>query len=308
MPYYLAMDVGGTRTTYVLADGTRILARTESGTVKRLRTTPEIASINLHGALREIEALSGVPLHEVQCVCAGVAGITIPLVTDWLRDALRQQVGGELLLLGDVEIALDAVFPGQPGILVLAGTGSNVAGRTMNGHVTTAGGYGPVLSDQGSGHRIGSQALRAVFLAIDEGKENLMLASILDFWKLDSAGDLVSYANTCPASELSSLTPVVLRCAQAGDALALRVLENEGEDLAYLALLIHSRLLQADGAAWQPKVAFAGSILQHVHPVRDALLRALRRDLPGIAAAPDIADPVLGALWRARRSKSRRGE
>ncbi len=307
MPYFLAMDVGGTRTTYVLADEARVLARTESGTVKRIRTTSETASSNLQNALIEIEAQSGVSLRNVRRTCAGVAGITIPLVTDWLRDALRQHVGGELLLLGDVEIALDAAFPGRSGILVLAGTGSNVAGRTGNGKVTTAGGYGPVPSDQGSGHRIGSQALRAVFLAIDEGRENLLLDAVLDFWKLRSADDLVSYANTCPASELSSLTPVVLRCAEAGDALSLSVLEKEGEDLAYLALLIHRRLLEADGPAWHPEVAFAGSILHHVHPVREALLRTLRRDLPGVLAASGTVDPVLGALWRARQNASEQG-
>ncbi len=40
-------------------------------------------------------------------------------------------MSGELILLGDVEIALDAAFHGGAGVLVLAGTGSNVAGRTM---------------------------------------------------------------------------------------------------------------------------------------------------------------------------------
>ena len=82
--------------------------------------------------------------------------------------AFHARVAGELLLLGDVEIALDAAFPGQPGILILAGTGSNVAGRSRSGKITTVGGWGPVLSDQGSGQRIGSETLRAIFLAIDE--------------------------------------------------------------------------------------------------------------------------------------------
>ncbi len=304
MPYFLALDVGGTRTTYVLADESRVLARTESGTVKRIRTTAQTAAATLEGALRDIEAQSGVALRDVSCTCAGVAGITIPLVADWLRDALGQHVGGKIILLGDVEIALDAAFPGESGIVVLAGTGSNVAARTRAGRVTSAGGYGPVLSDQGSGHRVGSQALRAVFLAIDEGRPNQLLDAILAHWNLPLPNDLVSFANTCPVTEISTLTPVVLRCAEAGDALATEILEREAGELAHLVLLLHRRLLLADGALWHPRVAFAGSIMQHVLPLRTALLRKLHDGIPGLSASEGTLDPVMGALWHARQVTS----
>ena len=294
------MDVGGTRTTYVLADETSILARTESGTIKRIRATEELAMENFKDAMRTLQAQSGVSLREVRCTCAGVAGLSIPLVADWLRSTLHQHVGGEQLLLVDVEIALDAAFPGESGILILAGTGSNVAGRTRDGQVTTAGGYGPVLSDQGSGHRIGSQALRACFLARDEGRPNILFDAILQHWNLLVPDDLVSYANTCPTTEISTLTPVVLHCAERGDSVALEVLEREAADLAYLALLIHRRLTKSNGTMWHPRVAFAGSIMRHVHPLRKALLRILHQQIPMLSATETIIDPVLGALWGAR--------
>ncbi len=300
MAYFLAMDVGGTRTTYVLADETRVLARTESGTVKRLRTTAEAAAVSLEEALHDLEAQSGMSMRNVRCTCAGVAGLSIPLVADWLRDALKARVGGERLLLVDVEIALDAAFPGQSGILVLAGTGSNVAGRTRDGRITTAGGYGPVLSDQGSGHRIGSRALRACFLALDEGRPTILTDAILQHWTLKTTDELVSYANICPVTEISALTPVVLRCAEQDDALALEVLEREAAELAHLALLIHGRLQREDGASWSPKVAFAGSVMKHVHPLRESLLQRVRQQIPGVFITKEAIDPVLGALWRAR--------
>ena len=37
MPFYLAIDAGGTKTDYLLADETRELARVRSATIKRLR-------------------------------------------------------------------------------------------------------------------------------------------------------------------------------------------------------------------------------------------------------------------------------
>jgi N-acetylglucosamine kinase-like BadF-type ATPase len=301
MAYFLAIDAGGTKAEYALADDRHVLGRAVSGTIKRMRTTAEIATENLSGALDELTALTGVSLSEVKRTCVGTAGNTVPLVTDWLRTELGRRVGGELLLLGDVEIALDAAFPGGSGILVLAGTGSNVAGRSAAGVMVGAGGYGPVLSDQGSGHRIGSEALRELFLAIDEERPTLLLEAILAHWRLTSTDALVAHANTCQVSEFSSLVPVVLACADAGDAAAQEVLRRQGEELAHLALLLHRRLERLNGAAWHPRFAFASSILQHVRPVRQALTATLERELGSLEIPEGVVDALNGAVWRARR-------
>ena len=168
MSFYLAIDAGGTKTDYVLANDSEVLARVRTGTIKRMRTDAATAGANLDQALKELTAATGVAMGEIQTTCVGTAGETVPLVADWLREAFAARVGGELLLLGDVEIALDAAFFGKPGVLIMAGTGSNVAGRAHTGALTTVGGWGPALADQGSGHRIGLMALRGAFRAIDE--------------------------------------------------------------------------------------------------------------------------------------------
>jgi glucosamine kinase len=167
--FFLALDSGGTKTDYVLADETRELARVRTGTIKRMRTDAETAAQNLDSALRQLTALSGVSMHSITRTCVGTAGESVPLVAGWLRGAIMSRVSGELMLLGDVEIALDAAFLGEASVLVLAGTGSNVAGRMSRGALISAGGWGPVLADQGSGHKIGLEGLRTAFLAKDEG-------------------------------------------------------------------------------------------------------------------------------------------
>ena len=299
MAYFLAIDAGGTKAEYVLGDETRVLAHTYSETIKRMRTTAEIASENLGAALTELRRASGVPLAEIQRTCVGTAGNTVPLVTDWLYEEVGKWVGGELIVLGDVDIALDAAFPDSSGVLILAGTGSNVAGRGPGGERAGAGGHGPVLSDQGSGHRVGQEALRAVFLAIDEEQETLLLPAILKHWELRDADALVAYANTCSPSYFSGLSHVVTTCAEAGDVTALRVLQKEGETLAHLGVLVHRKLERLAGRPLQPRFAFAGSILRHVEPLRDAMTSHLRRETEDPLLV-GIVDPIEGALWRAR--------
>jgi N-acetylglucosamine kinase-like BadF-type ATPase len=233
--------------------------------------------------------------------CVGTAGDSISLVTDWLREAITSRVNGELLLLGDVEIALDAAFPGEAGVLVLAGTGSNVAGRTHAGALTVAGGWGPALADQGSGNRIGHEGLRAAFFAKDQGRSTRLLQDVLDFWKLASVDQLVEYANSTPPPDFSTLAEVVLRAAESGDKVAAEVLRREGEDLAHLACLVIRRIQHASApGTWSPSVAFAGSIMEKVYPVREALMTALNREFATIHALTGVVDPIAGAIWRAR--------
>lgn len=302
MAYFLALDVGGTKTTYVLADETRELARVTGGTIKRLRTDAKTASHNLDRALEELSAISGTPMSAVTRTCIGTAGISVPLVVDWLREEFERRVGGSLLLLGDVEIALDTAFHGGPGVLMIVGTGSNVAGRSTNGQLTTAGGWGPVLSDQGSGHRIGYCALRDMFMAYDEEQPTLLMDAVLKFWNLTSIDQMIEYANGSPAPDFSQLSAVVLDCALKGDAVAKRVLQREGEELAHLALLVIRRLERFEGHAIpSPQIAFTGSVAEKVMPVREALLAAMRREYPDLVEREGVVDAVLGALWRARQ-------
>jgi glucosamine kinase len=303
MAFFLALDVGGTKTDYVLADETRELARVRSGTIKRMRVDARTAAVHLDGALAELTAKSGVAMASVERTCVGTAGETVPLVTNWLREEIGARVGGELIVIGDVEIALDAAFRGGAGVLVLAGTGSNVAGRGGDGRLMGAGGWGPALADQGSGHRIGLEALRAGFLARDEGRSTRLLEEAMAFWEVGSLDLLVEHANRIPAPDFSRLTEVVMRCAQAGDAVAAEVLKQEGQDLGYLARLMVRRVLAASGSSERlPRMAFAGSIMEKVMPVREALIDFVREEFAGIETVEGVIDPIDGAVWKARMS------
>jgi glucosamine kinase len=303
MPYYLAVDAGGTKTDFALADETRELARARAGSIQRQRVSEEVARETLSDALRRLEAETGVAMQSIARCCIGTSGESVPLVTAWLREAFGASVGGELLLLSDVEIALDACFHGARGVLVLAGTGSNLAGRAATGKIVTAGGWGPNLADQGSGQFLGLEALRRGFLAIDEERETTLLDRACSHWKLASRKALIEFANSNPAPNFTTFAPVVVAAAEEGDVVAGEVLAKAGQDLAFLAGLLIARIrrLESGDAFAPPPVAVAGSILGHVAPVREAMMAALRVAYPEIQLLDAPADPVLGALWRARK-------
>ncbi len=307
MAYFLGVDAGGTKTEFLLGDESRELGRVQSGSIKRLRRDEAATQQNLTYALGELAAQSGVSMLSVARCCVGASGSTAPLVSDWITNAFRPRISGELLLVEDVDIALDAAFHGGRGVLILAGTGSNVAGRGGDGQIVTAGGWGPALSDEGSGFFLGLDALRRGFRALDQGRTTMLLETIQSYWGLTSLGELVEYANANPAPEFSALAPLVIACAMQGDEVAAEVVRHSGEELAALAAIVIERIRTTEEALGQKfemlSIALAGSILEKVPRARHALEEALTRRYPDVEILPDSVDPAQGALWRARQGR-----
>ncbi|HEX3893963.1 MAG TPA: BadF/BadG/BcrA/BcrD ATPase family protein [Terracidiphilus sp.] len=309
MPFFLGVDAGGTKAEFLLGDESRELARVRTGTIKRMRADAETVEANLDGALRQLTAASGVAMQSITRCRIGTAGETVPLVTDWLREAFGRRIGGELEIVGDVEIAVDAAFRGQRGVLVLAGTGSNVAGRASDGTIVTAGGWGPILADQGSGHFIGVEGLRRGVLAIDQQRPTRLLHLAMQHWQLDSLGALIERANARPGPDYSKLAPLFAAAADEGDVVAQEVLALGGADLAFLAGLVITRIRTIESPSDSnpfvpPAVAITGSVIERVSKLREAMYAVLRRTYPGINLVEAPADPPAGALWGARGAKN----
>ena len=247
MGLFLAIDAGGTKTRCLLADDKKILARASTGSVKLMRVTEEEATARLREMLAEVSAAAGQPLSGVTRTCIGLAGSTIEAVREWAEREIGSIASGDLVLCGDEEIALEGAFQGGPGILVIAGTGSNVMGRAADGTMYGAGGWGPALGDEGSGYWIGSEALRAGFWAKDRGVATILLEEIGESWGAKALGEIVEMANARPGPDFAALAPIVAKCAESGDDLAVAVLERAGDELAEQVALVALKMKESGG-------------------------------------------------------------
>ena len=70
-------------------------------------------------------------------------------------------------VLNDVDAAHLGAFAGEPGILILSGTGSMAWARDETGTSSRVGGWGDVIGDEGSSHWIGRRALGLVSQSLD---------------------------------------------------------------------------------------------------------------------------------------------
>jgi N-acetylglucosamine kinase-like BadF-type ATPase len=304
MSFFLALDAGGTGTECAVADDEQILARARGGSIKILRVPEEEARKTLRALAADAADRANIRLDQITAACAGVSGFRVPAVGNWLRAALGELVKGPVVVCGDEEIALDAAFPGESGVVIIAGTGSNAVARTSTGRRVNVGGWGPALGDEGSAYWIGQQALRASLRAWDRGEPGLLLQRVAEHWQAADIWQIVEKAHGLPPPDFAALAPLVNACAEQGDRICREVLAAAGQELAEAGALAFAKVwaLERDYSP-APGVAFAGSVLRGSSIVREQMIESLRRALPTVHILPEAVDPILGALWvlRGRR-------
>jgi N-acetylglucosamine kinase-like BadF-type ATPase len=94
-------------------------------------------------------------------LCAGVAGAGRLAEQVALKGELESRVLAEsILVVTDARTALEGAHCGSPGIVCIAGTGSMVLGRNASGEEARAGGWDPVLGDEGSAYWLVLESVR----------------------------------------------------------------------------------------------------------------------------------------------------
>ena len=296
MPLYLGIDGGGTQTTCAVGDDLGVLATSVAGGSNIVRVGEPEARTNLREAITKACAAAGVSPAAVEAAVIGIAGSSVPPVKEAVAALIGDLVPGEIEVVGDMVIAMEAAFPGLPGVVVISGTGSVAFGRNHLGEAGRAGGWGSAISDEGSGYWIGRAAVSAAARARDAAASTTLLRGILDCWRLNSPEELVQKGNASPA--FAELFPLVESAATAGDPLAEQILVAAGSELATMASVVIGRLWPAEQAVW---VAIGGGVFAHSPLVRCTFWRQLRAARPCAAVSFKIIQPVAGALWMARR-------
>jgi glucosamine kinase len=298
----LGIDGGGTNTRAVIARGSQILARAQSGSIKRLRVGPEAAEANLRTLLRQVLDRSGAA--QIHAASAGVASASMPGIHEWITAVFHDFGIQRSEVVGDEVIALDAAFHGGPGILQIAGTGSNCIGRAPSGARESAGGYSSTLGDQGSGYWIGLHAIRQALHAYDQappGEPIAVLESVAAAWDTETLEELVNRGNEVPGPDFSALAPIVNSLAEQSDPVALKILHQAAADLAEFILLVRQKLQTRHNLIEEVPAAFTGSVLEKMPIVRNRLTELLTQSAPEMPFQQQAVIAVEGAIYRAHR-------
>jgi N-acetylglucosamine kinase-like BadF-type ATPase len=242
--HVLGIDAGGTKTVCLFADGQgQVLAEARGGG----------ANLQSVGELEVEKVLYGVmeaalARHDVRpdAICLGIAGVDRPADADAVR-AIMKRIGfkSHTLVVNDALVALVAGAGDDPGVVLVAGTGSIAYGRNGAGHAARAGGWGYLLGDEGGGFWIGRAALSAVVRQFDgRGPETALAGLVLRHLALSNPTELIHaiYYRDVHRQAIAGLAGVVQQATDAGDAVAREILARAGDELASAAASVITRL------------------------------------------------------------------
>jgi N-acetylmuramic acid 6-phosphate etherase len=294
----LGIDGGGTRTVAFLAtpsaDGWKLLGRGEAGPSNQKAVGVSAALAALDAAVREAFAATGQPRRPVRAACLGLAGAGQPADQEVIRGwATRVGLAATVEVTADAALLLAAGTPDGWGVAVVAGTGSMTFARSADGRTARAGGWGPLMGDEGSGYGIALEGLRAAVRAADgRGPATQLTEHLLAALKLTRPEELVGAVYGSDRTSLAALAPVVLQAAAAGDATADAIVARAADELAAAAAAAARQL----GLGPAFPVALAGGLFVSSADFRQRFLAALAGR--GLRADPitTVTEPAEGAV------------
>ena len=295
MMHVLGLDAGGTKTVCMLADEQgRVLAEARRGGAN----LQAVGELEVEKVLHDVmeEAIGDREIVPA-AICLGIAGVDRP-ADSAIVAAMMKRIGykARVLVVNDALVALEAGAPGQPGIVVISGTGSISYGRNHGGEAARSGGWGYVLGDEGSGYWIGRAALRAVLREADRrGPKTSLSAMLLDHFQVAHAQGLIHeiYHTSLRPASIGSLAKCVQAAFSQGDAVAIGILRGAADELEAAALSVARRL---DMIGREFPFILAGGIFRAVPWLEDELVRRLPVASPRSRVRLLDREPAHGAV------------
>ena len=288
-PLFLGIDGGGTACKARLCDAAgHVLAEATTGAANTLLGSERaMAEINL--ATNKVLEIAGLPQDRVieVHVGAGLAGLSLQREQKRLSEIPHRFAG--FTAHTDAYVACLGANGGKDGGVLIAGTGS-CAAMINKGEFTSFGGWGFLVSDQGSGAHLGRAALRYALLAQD----NVRTQTPMSIWIMDefdrSPEEMIIWAETAKPGDYGKFVPRIFDFAREGDAAAHELIQATADDLAE-----YIRALARRGAK---SVCLIGGIAEPVKPW-------LKNDVQEFLG-PRLGDSLDGALLMARNTLAKR--
>lgn len=305
--FWLGVDGGGTNCRAAIADDAGAV-RGEGGAeaANFLRVGLERAISNINQAVNEACRQANIEPAQITATCIGLAGVSYPDHHRQMLTALKETLPiPDLTLETDARVALAGATGNRPGVVIIAGTGSIACGINARSRFARAGGWGPVMGDEGSGSYIGRRALEAVVMAYDyRGAPTRMMEPVLRHFGVSSVPELTTVIYDSSRTEkgevqarIAQLSRIAVRAAQEGDAVALEILRDAADELAKAAVAVIEQL-RMENEAFQ--VAYVGGVFEAGELILAPLREEIKKVAPRAELAPPQEPPVIGAVQMAR--------
>ncbi len=213
----------------------------------------------------------------------------------WRGSSRRVGAARENLVTHDAAIALVAGAGERFGVVLTVGTGAAAYGVDRKGREARAGGWGPLLADEGSAYWMGLRALRAVMRAYD-GRSGATLLSrpILERLGVDHEEALVHRVyRELAREEIGALAPLVQQAADLGDGEAQSIIDDAGREFVRA---VESVIGKLDLAGETFRMVLSGGLWKAVPVLRQDFERLIKKVAPWASVSELDVEPARGAV------------
>lgn len=305
MNYYAGLDIGGTHA--------RIKIEDEAGNTlgEFIDVGYSINSNELHKC-REIyrnivfNATSKCGLSPDNCIgiCVAASGIDDERLRKSCYEIFLEMgfPAKSIIICNDCEVFLYTET--GPSIILVAGTGSIAFGRSVKNNIVRCGGWGHLLSDEGSALDIAKKVFQAVGNHMDERISCPILVEL--FMKETGISDLLMlnhYLNEYMISDKSKIAcyaKLAEKAAEMGDNTAHQILIDCADALLDLVRDIYKKIQMIPGT--EITLWLWGSVLDKNRVINNRLRERAENEIPGLHAESPYLKAVEIALLVAKRN------
>ncbi|WP_276256059.1 BadF/BadG/BcrA/BcrD ATPase family protein [Halomontanus rarus] len=294
--YIVGVDTGGTKTKCVVVDESySLLGVGDAGPGNYRVAGTDGARANVERAIRE--ALADATVDSTETIVGGFGMGTLDtdedyeIITGFLDDI---EFVDERYVDNDVATAYFAITAGEPGVVVIAGTGAMAFGRTDTGERGRSSGWGWLFGDEGSGFDAARLGLRAASKAYDgRGEPTDLVDAACTHFGLESFDDVFTDVldEIGHAKDIASFAQPVAETAAAGDAVATRIVDEAADELVDAAGAVVEKL----DLAPSPRVGCLGGFGTS-DVVATGFESKLRARYPEVVIPEPVSNPVVGSV------------
>jgi N-acetylglucosamine kinase-like BadF-type ATPase len=301
MKYLIGMDGGGSKTDCIVTDlEGNVQHKCTTGPSNFLISGTEKVSGTIFNLITECKNILKADYNDFVSIVLGTAGAGRRSDAERLESAFRNYAKSKGVDLSfyvdsDARVALEGAFSGKPGSILIAGTGSIMFGKDLNGKIHRVGGYGRHIGDQGSGYNIGRKGLTAIAKYFDgRGDHTILTKQLAEKFNIDSPESLITaiYKNHF---DIASAAPLVIEAAEKGDRICNSIIEEESDELIQHVLAMIKILNLPDF-----NLALIGGIISNVNHFSKTFRKKVEMLAIRITIKEPDLPPAMGAVLMAK--------
>jgi len=298
--YYLGVDGGGTKTEFMLIDEAgHILSFIKDSTIDYKRIGRDKFETILKRSVNELCNHSDLNIDDLNYTFMGIPCFKDELVDqeiDIIKEIVENILGNKNYQLGnDAEAGWAGSLACNPGINLVAGTGTIGFGKDERGNDARASGWGHKLGDEGSAYWLGKNLLTLFTKESDGRKKRTIIYDLLSK-ELSLKNDyeiitLLEQEDINERKEIAELALILYEAAQQGDKEAINLYKKAAFELSQTVSAIINKL--SFQRETKIKVSYSGGVFNAGEYILNPLKEYLN-DFNILLKEP-VLKPVTGA-------------